>query len=113
MKLKDFIAKFSQNNELWIQNKKHLCLEYRYNSSSKYIYDVVMDWMMQYTDIADCEVIRIANVFGHITHGITIEIDTDKEKFEFVPELVTDTCPVWFYERVHNIKIHVGTTGDK
>ena len=109
MKLKDFIETFSHNNEIWIENRYHKCLEYRYRTDLDYVYDVIMDWELQYTDIADFQVIEISNVIGHTRQGITIVVDTSAENFEFLPELVTeDNCPIWLYEKVHNTKVQVG-----
>ena len=109
MKLKDFITTFSHNNEIWVQNKDGKKMGYRYKPTHDYMYDIIMDWELLHTDIAECEVIRIANVVGYATQGITIVINTEKRHFDFVPELVTmDNSPVWLYERVHNTKLAVG-----
>lgn len=107
MKLKDFIETYSHNNELWIENKNCMGIQFRYNPQESYFWEVIMDWEMKFTDIADCEVSKIANVY-HSTQGITIRLDTDRVKFDFIPELVReDNCPVWLYEKVHNIKLQV------
>ena len=110
MKVKDFVETFSHNNEIWIENRYHKCLEYRYRTDLDYVYDVIMDWELQYTDIANCEVVEIANVIGHTRQGITIIVNTDKDQFEFLPELVKrNNCPAWLYAKVHNINVKIST----
>ena len=111
MKLRDFIETFSHNNEIWVENKNRMVIQWRYNPTQRYMWEKIMDWELKFTDIADCEVIKISNA-RHSAQGITIVIDTDKEMYDFIPELVKeDNCPVWLYENVHNVKLQVTAGG--
>ena len=108
MKVKDFIEQFSHNNEMFVENKGNYWMTYRYTPEGKVIEDVpIMDWELQHTDIADCEVICIKDVIreGHM-NGITLKVDTNKQEFNFLKELVTlDNSPLWLYNKVHNKNI--------
>jgi len=109
MTIKDFIKQFSHNNEVVIENKD--C--YAMDLSSRPQKDgkpqlVVMDWEIEYTDIVDCEIICISNVYRQpeIQQVITLRIDTDRKSYAYVPEKVKiDNCPLWLYNFVHNTNI--------
>lgn len=105
MKLKDFIKKFSQNNEVYVENRNNYAMGARWND--KFAEDSLqfMDWELKFTDIADKEVLRIKNVERGIHGtGITIVIDTDEQQFHFLKELVTrENAPLWFFEHIHGI----------
>lgn len=107
MTLKDFIERFSHNNEVWIENNNRYTMHYKYHADSEEKYDVVMDWELKYTDIADCEVIKISNCLREKhSDAYTITIDTDRRCFNFVPEKVTmDNAPLGLYKDVHNSSV--------
>lgn len=110
MTIQEFIKQFSHNNEVVIENKD--C--YAMDLSSKQREDgkptlVVMDWEIEYTDISDCEIICISNVYRQpeIQQVITLRIDTDRKSYAYVPEKVKiDNCPLWLYNKVHKTNIH-------
>ena len=67
----------------------------------------IMDWELEFTDIADCEVVEISNVLrpGKV-QGITIVIDTEDDTFRFIPELITiDNAPLWLYNAAHETNV--------
>jgi hypothetical protein len=68
---------------------------------------VIMDWELKFTDIADCEVVKISNVLRPgKDQGITIVIDTEGDTFRFIPELITmDNAPLWLYNAAHGTNI--------
>lgn len=109
MTIEKFIEEFSHNNEIVIENKE--C--YAMDLTSIVRKDgkptlVVMDWEIKYTDIADCEIICISNVYRQpeIQQVITLRIDTDQKSYAFVPEKVRlDNCPLWLYEHIHRINV--------
>lgn len=109
MKLKDFIQEFSQNNEVYVENRDNYAMGARWND--KFAEDALqfMDWELKFTDIANKEVLRIKNVDRGINDtGITIVIDTDEKQFHFLKELVTrDNAPLWFYSQIHGIDMDV------
>ena len=77
--------------------------KYRQNQEQKD--GIVMDWELNYTDIADCNVIKISNVIhDHDKDAYTIVVDTDKTCFNFIPEKTTidNGAPAWLYEEVHD-----------
>ena len=102
--LKDFIARFSHNNPVWIENKENYTMYHQYRADLEKKDSVVMDWELEYTDIADCNVINISSVLReHDSEAFTIVVDSDAECFHFIPEKVTiDNAPLWLYETVHN-----------
>lgn len=108
MTLKDFISQFSHNNQMFVENKNNYWMTYRYTPDGKVIDDdPIMDWELQHTDIADCEVICIKDVIrdGHMG-SITIKVDTEKQDFQFVKDLVTlNNSPLWLYNEVHGTNI--------
>ena len=84
MTIQEFIKQFSHNNEIVIENRD--C--YAMDLSSRPQKDgkprlVVMDWQIEYTDIADCEIICISNVYRQpeIQQVITLRIDTDRKSY--------------------------------
>ena len=108
MTLREFINNFSHNNEIWIENNEHYCMTYKYRSDDESHDGLIMDWELQFTDIADCSVIKISNaIHPKGKQGITIVIDSDKKEFNFLPDKVnTDNSPLWLYEKVHNEKLN-------
>ena len=108
MKLKDFIEQFSHNNEIYIENKERKQMYY-ISPKDKTTEEtgVIMDWELKFTDIADCEVVKISNVLRPgKDQGITIVIDTEGDTFRFIPELITmDNAPLWLYNAAHGTNI--------
>ena len=111
MTLREFINNFSHNNVIWIENREHHCMTYKYRNDDDSHYGFIMDWELLFTDIADCRVIKISNVIHPKgEQGITIVIDTDKKEFNFLQDTVNfDNAPVWLYEKVHNLKLYTNT----
>lgn len=108
MKAKDFIDRFSHNNEVWIENRENYCMYHKYHPKDNKLHDgTVMDWSLRFTDIANCNVIRIANVIHErCAAAITIVVNTDKREFTYLPELTTlDNTPLWLYNRTHQTEI--------
>ena len=108
MTLMEFINNFSHNNEIWIENREHYCMTYKYRTDDESHDGLIMDWELPFTDIADCRVIKISNVIHPKgKQGITIVIDTDEKEFNFLQDTVnTDNSPAWLYEKVHNVKLN-------
>lgn len=108
MKVKDFINRFSQNNEMYIENRNNIEMRYRFRPDTIIKYGTVMDWMLPFTTLADLEVICIKDVIRlEKVGGITLKVDTEEEEFTFLKDLVSlDNCPLWLYNRVHNKNIH-------
>ena len=102
--LKEFIARFSHNNPVWIENKENYTMYHQYRADLEKEDGTVMDWELRHTDIADCNVIRIASVLRkRESEAFTIVVDSDAECFHYVPEKVSiDNSPLWLYEKVHN-----------
>ena len=93
------------NNEVVIENRDNYQMGYYYpNEDEKF---VLMDWELQYTDIADCDVICVKNVIRKdIGQHITIKVDTDKTFFVFVKDNVSlDNAPLWLYNKMHGTDI--------
>ena len=58
------------------------------------------------TDIAECEMICIKNVY---TQAITFKVDTDREEFCMDRDYITmNNSPLWLYEKVHQTKVLCG-----
>lgn len=107
MKLKEFIENFSHNNEIYIENRERQTMSYKYVEEDK-PGDIIMDWEAgNYSDIRDCEVIRISNVLRPgKSQGITIVVDTDRTSFGFDKSLVRlDNSPLWFYNKIHGTNV--------
>ena len=105
MRLSEFIENFMHNNEVVIENRDNYQMGYYYpNEDEKF---VLMDWELQYTDIADCDVICVKNVIRKdIGQHITIKVDTDKTFFVFVKDKVSlDNAPLWLYNKMHGTDI--------
>lgn len=107
MTLGEFIKNFSHNSEIYIENKNRFQMGYKYTSDGLERIAPVMDWELKFTDIADVNVIKIANVIRPgANQGITIVIDTDKEVFNYLPEKATRyNCPLWLYNKLHKCNI--------
>ena len=108
MTLREFINAFSHNNQIWIENREHYCMTYKYRKDDDSHDGLIMDWELLFTDIADCRVIKISDVIRPKgKQGITIVIDTDKKEFNFLPDTINvDNSPLWLYEKVHNVKLN-------
>ena len=108
MKLKDFIEQFSHNNEMYIENneRKQMCYISPKDKTTE-VTGTIMDWELKFTDIANCEVIKISNVLRPgKEQGITIVIDTECDTFRFIPELITiDNAPLWLYNAAHETNV--------
>ena len=110
MKLKDFIEQFSHNNEMYIENKERKQMYYiSLKDKTTEVTGTIMDWKLKFTDIANCEVIKISNVLRPgKEQGITIVIDTECDTFRFIPELITiDNAPLWLYNAAHGTNFRV------
>ena len=108
MKLKDFIEQFSHNNEIYIENKERKQMYYiSLKDKTTEVTGTIMDWELKFTDIANCEVIKISNVLRlGKEQGITIVIDTECDTFRFIPELITiDNAPLWLYNAAHGTDV--------
>ena len=104
MKLKEFIAVFSYDNEISVLNADNTFMLHRYHMSQKPSEGSLMDWELKFTDIADCDVIRIRSIIN--APGITIQVATKKLCIEFLPQLVTlQNAPLWFYNEIHKKSI--------
>ena len=108
MKLKDFIEQFSHNNEMYIENKERKQMYYiSPEDKTTEKAGTIMDWELKFTDIANCEVVKISNVLRPgKEQGITIVIDTEDDTFRFIPELITiDNAPLWLYNAAHGTDV--------
>lgn len=107
MKLEDFIKQFSHNNPIYIENKERVQMYYKSIENGSEQTGSIMDWELKFTNIAQCEVIKLANVFRRgKPQGFTIVIDTDKDEFEYIPELITrDNAPLGLYNDAHKTNI--------
>ena len=114
IKLRHFIDRFSHNNEVFVENKDNYQMYYKYRADQEKIDGGIMDWELNYTDISDCNVIRISNVIRDGKETLTIVVDTDKKCFNFLKEKVSlDNSPMWLYEKVHDKEggcIELGST---
>lgn len=102
----EFIKRFSHNNAVWVDNRNNYTMYHKYRQNQEQKDGVVMDWELEYTDIADCNVIKISNVIhNHEKDAYTIVVDTDKTCFNFIPEKTTlNSAPAWLYEEVHDLR---------
>lgn len=108
MKLKDFIEQFSHNNEIYIENNERKQMYYiSPEDKTTEVTGTIMDWELEFTDIADREVVKISNVLrSGKEQGITIVIDTEGDTFRFIPELITiDNAPLWLYNAAHGTNV--------
>ena len=104
MKLKDFIEQFSHNNEMYIENKERKQMYYiSPEDKTTEKTGAIMDWELKFTDIADCEVVKI---YPGKEQSITIVIDIEDDTFRFIPELITiDNAPLWLYNAAHGTNV--------
>ena len=111
MTVREFIKTFSHNNEVRVENKNNKMMRMHYLDGDEGCVEM-MDWEVEKTDIAECEMIEIKNVHweGH-SQVITFKVDTDREEFCMDKDYITmDNSPLWLYERVHRTKVACGDT---
>ena len=109
MTVREFIKTFSHNNEVIVENKNSKMMKMHYVDGHKGCVDM-MDWEVEKTDIAECELIEIKNVHreGH-SQAITFKVDTDREEFCMDKDYIKmNNSPLWLYERVHQTKVMCG-----
>ena len=98
--LNEFIARFSHNNRVWIENKNNYVMGFRYCQDDNEMCRPIMDWQLKYTDIENCKVICIKNVIRYNYSDVyTIKIDTNRETFMFDETKVAD-CPLWLKNKI-------------
>ena len=80
MTVREFIKTFSHNNEVRVENKNSKMMRMHYLDGDEGCVEM-MDWEVEKTDIAECEMIEIKNVNreGH-SQVITLKVDKDREK---------------------------------
>lgn len=108
MTIKDFIKEFSHNNSIYVENKNNYRMQYRYNQNSK-LQDKLIDWEIEFTNISDCDIICISQVYDSDGRfrAITLKIDTELTEFIFDKEKISlKYAPLWLYEEVHETKIN-------
>ena len=107
MTVREFIKTFSHNNEVRVENKDSKMMRMHYLDGDEGCVEM-MDWEVEMTDIAECEMICIKNVY---TQAITFKVDTDREEFSMDKDYITmDNSPLWLYEKVHQTKVMCGET---
>ena len=105
MTVREFIKTFSHNNEVRVENKNNKMMRMHYLDGDEGCVEM-MDWEVEKTDIAECEMIGIKNVY---TQVITFEVDTDREEFCMDRDYITmNNSPLWLYEKVHQTKVLCG-----
>ena len=105
MTVREFIKTFSHNNEVRVENKNSKMMRMHYLDGDEGCVEM-MDWEVEMTDIAECEMIGIKNVY---TQAITFKVDTDREEFSMDKDYITmDNSPLWLYEKVHHTKVVCG-----
>ena len=109
MTVREFIKTFSHNNEVRVENKNFKMMKMHYIDGDKGCVDM-MDWEVEMTDIAECEMIGIMNVhWEEHPQVITFKVDTDREEFCMDKDYVTmDNNPLWLYNKVHHTKVMCG-----
>lgn len=108
MTLEQFLIQFSHNNEVYVENEGNFQMYYRYHPEDKIMDGTIMDWELQYTNIALCEVMCIKNVIRekNFPPAFTIQVKTTKIVIDFVPNRVSlDTAPLWLYNKIHNANV--------
>ena len=112
MTVREFIKTFSHNNEVRVENKysKMMRMHYVDGVDSGEGCVEMMDWEVEKTDIAECEMIEIKNVYREgYSQAITFKVDTDREEFYMDKEYVTmNNSPLWLYQKVHQTKVMCG-----
>ena len=105
MTVREFIKTFSHNNEVRVENRNNKMMRMHYLDGDEGCVEM-MDWEVEMTDIAECEMIEIKNVY---TQAITFKVDTDREEFCMDRDYITmNNSPLWLYERVHQTKVVCG-----
>ena len=105
MTVREFIKTFSHNNEVRVENKNNKMMKMHYIDGDEGCVDM-MDWEVEMTDIAECEMIGIKNVY---TQAITFKVDTDREEFCMDRDYITmNNSPLWLYNRVHQTNVVCG-----
>lgn len=110
MTVNEFIKNFSHNNEIYVENKHNKemdCIISPNRTETQ-----IMDWYLPHSDIGECELICIKNVYRENPQGkgyintLTFKVDTDFEEIHILPELVSFyDSPLWMYNEVHSTKI--------
>ena len=105
MTVREFIKTFSHNNEVRVENKNSKMMRMHYLDGDEGCVQM-MDWEVEMTDIAECEMIGIKNVY---TQAITFKVDTDIEVFFMdMDYIMMDNSPLWLYNKVHQTKVVCG-----
>jgi hypothetical protein len=100
----EFVNRFSHNNTVWVENANIFPMSHRYRQDKEKINGTVMDWELKYTNIADCNVVRISNTENC---SYMIIVDTDKTCFDYIPEKVlSSNAPLWLYNEVHGSNLN-------
>ena len=108
MTVREFIKTFSHNNEVRVENKNNKMMRMHYVDGDEGCVDM-MDWEVEMTDIAECEMIGIKNVYREGQQAITFKVDTDREEFCMDKDYITmNNSPLWLYEKVHQTKVLCG-----
>ena len=109
MTVREFIKTFSHNNEVRVENKNNKMMKMHYLDGDEGCVEM-MDWEVEKTDIAECEMIEIKNVYREeYSQAITFKVDTDREEFYMDKDYITmDNSPLWLYEKVHQTKVVCG-----
>ena len=112
MTVREFIKTFSHSNEVIVENRNSKMMRMHYvdgvDSGEGCV--EMMDWEVEKTDIAECEMIEIKNVYREgYSQAITFKVDTDREEFCMDKDYITmDNSPLWLYEKVHQTKVRCG-----
>ena len=109
MTVREFIKTFSHNNEVRVENKNNKMMRMYYVDGVDSCVGM-MDWEVEKTDIAECEMIEIKNVYREgYSQAITFKVDTDREEFCMDKDYITkNNSPLWLYEIVHQTKVRCG-----
>ncbi len=93
---------------MWVENKERRVMASRYNDEEEWGRRTLMDWELTHTNIANAEVIGIANVIRRTEpFAVTVIINVDTDLISFVPKHVTtENSPRWLYERVHQVSLN-------
>ena len=99
---------FSHNNEVRVEHKNSEMMTMHYVDGDEGCVEM-MDWEVEKTDIAECEMIGTKIDYREGQKAITFKVDTDREEFCMDKDYVTmDNSPLWLYEKVHQTKVVCG-----
>jgi hypothetical protein len=107
MTISKFIEEYSHNNPCCVENINNIILSCKIRDN-KY-QDILMDWMIKFTNIADLPIKSINIVEINNKDRLVFKIDSDITEFYIDKDKVNlENCPVWFYDEVHNTHTLVG-----